>query len=108
MGISLSRWSQPTGQHLSGICELVKHGQLSHHLPGVRALSAGPYHWVILPLIEGRAGLSWVGGSQVCWGSWGGMRAGLPGAHMTPQWTKKSVQAPPSLFSSCRGISDCG
>lgn len=48
VGISLSRWSQPTGQLLSRICELVKHGRISRHLPEARVLSAGPYRGVIL------------------------------------------------------------
>lgn len=29
VGSSLSLWSQPTGQLLSGICELVKHGAIT-------------------------------------------------------------------------------
>lgn len=55
--MSLSRWRQLSGQLLSGICELVKHGQLSCHLPGGEGAPAGPYHGVTSACDGGESGV---------------------------------------------------
>ena len=84
-GMSLSCRSQLSSQLLSGICELVKHGWLSSHLPGVRVLPAGPYR---VPVMEGRAGSSWADGSQVQW------EAGVGAS----EWPRQSAHSPSLLF----------
>lgn len=75
MGISLSCWGQPTGQLLSGIRELVKHGHYHVISPGAGALRVSGRRG---PVIEGRAGYP-EQTAATCAGEARGHRAGRQG-----------------------------